>query len=350
MPPRRSSRSAFTLIELLVVIAIIAILVALLLPAVQQAREAARRTSCKNNLKQFGLALHNYHDTHTVLPIINTAPNGGSAISFGFSPHAQLLPYCEMGNLHSLVDFEIELGRARDGYMPDGLPTANSQIADVPISFFTCPSDDLPVVRPTEFTWGSNSATWTYAGVNYFMNVGSGVGSNVDYGSPTDGIAWVGCKVKFRDITDGLTNTVAFAETLMGPGDNPGTVTMQRAQKYSVNVGRDEADMDAAKATAAADPAAFVAAQTSFSGNRGSNWIGAFGSGGPSINGYLPPNSPIPDMGARALIATGPRSNHAGTVNVVLCDGSVRGISENIDISIQHNLFSRNDGEVLGEF
>jgi len=89
----------FTLIELLVVIAIIAILIALLLPAVQQAREAARRTQCKNNLKQLALAAHNYHDTHNSFPL-----NAGDSL-YGYSAQAQLLPFHEQGNLHDLIDF-----------------------------------------------------------------------------------------------------------------------------------------------------------------------------------------------------------------------------------------------------
>ncbi len=93
---RRRSQG-FTLIELLVVIAIIAILIALLLPAVQQAREAARRTQCKNNLKQLGLAMHNYEGTHSVLPLISFNHQG-------FSPQAQILPFIEQGNLHSLIN------------------------------------------------------------------------------------------------------------------------------------------------------------------------------------------------------------------------------------------------------
>src|ERR1700709_2477916 len=93
----RNRRTGFTLIELLVVIAIIAVLIALLLPAVQQAREAARRSQCKNNLKQLGLAMHNYHDTYKVFP---TASGGN-----GFSPHARILPYVDQAPLYGTLNF-----------------------------------------------------------------------------------------------------------------------------------------------------------------------------------------------------------------------------------------------------
>src|SRR5436190_7695238 len=99
---RLRKRRAFTLIELLVVIAIIAVLIALLLPAVQQAREAARRSQCKNNLKQFGLAMHNYHDTYKVFP----SASGGN----GFSPHARILPYMDQAPLYNTLNFQTPTG------------------------------------------------------------------------------------------------------------------------------------------------------------------------------------------------------------------------------------------------
>ena len=137
----------FTLIELLVVIAIIAILIALLLPAVQQAREAARRTQCKNNLKQLGLAIHNYHDTHGCIPIADV--NGTST---PISAHARLLPYIEQDNLYRLVDFNVPYNHVN-----------NDLARNTELQGFRCPSD--PTKLPASIG-GRN---------NYYWNAGSGI-------------------------------------------------------------------------------------------------------------------------------------------------------------------------------
>jgi len=162
-------RKAFTLIELLVVIAIIAILVALLLPAVQQAREAARRSSCKNNLKQIGLALHNYHDVHNVYPLNNdsTRKGGNTATSWV----TMSLPYMEQAPLYDRVDFTTQSGHY-------GLDNASAKIVRVqPIDTLMCPSNPQPKV----FTgaaiydgsgWNGNSRNMNGARTDYVGNMG----------------------------------------------------------------------------------------------------------------------------------------------------------------------------------
>jgi len=174
----------FTLIELLVVIAIIAILVALLLPAVQQAREAARRSSCKNNLKQLGLALHNYHDTHKLFP-----PGGISSNNIG--TFAFILPFMEQSAAYDLWDFDVNQSHANND---DG----NAVIVD---GYF-CPSRP----RPSRARSSDGESYGDYAGSTGTGHINS-----------TDHDEWVGMfnrdsNTKMRDITDGTSNTIAMGE------------------------------------------------------------------------------------------------------------------------------------------
>lgn len=186
----------FTLIELLVVIAIIAILIALLLPAVQQAREAARRTQCKKNLKQLGLGLHNYHDVHRCFPF------GHEGTTKSFSAFSMLLPYLEQANVYNQIDFNVPVSHANN---------AVPLLTELPA--FRCPSDlanALPAI---------GGAT------NYFANKGAGVlwghptGPNAIF-QPQNGVMYNGSKVRMADITDGSSNTAAMCERLLADGNN----------------------------------------------------------------------------------------------------------------------------------
>ncbi|MEQ9406541.1 MAG: DUF1559 domain-containing protein [Fuerstiella sp.] len=192
------TRPGFTLIELLVVIAIIAILIALLLPAVQQAREAARRTQCRNNLKQLVLAAHNYHDTH------NSFPLNASDSLYGYSAQAQLLPFHERASLHALIDFNqpAQVGVA---WNPAMNPAIQS-VASRPLNVLLCPSEP-----GDPFYVDGNGDTW--AGGSYLLNGGSGQATQY-CSSGNDGLFWRGSRTKFRDITDGTSNTVFMAEAI----------------------------------------------------------------------------------------------------------------------------------------
>jgi len=237
--PRRRPRLSFgfTLVELLVVIAIIGILVGLLLPAVQSAREAARRMSCSNNLKQISLALHNYHSTY------NRFPGIGDAIDNGWSVQAQLLPYAEQSGLYDIVHFEAGLGRAASS---EGFNPPNDQAAASVVSFFVCPSDDVPAKKMVTYSRGANTYLWEHAGLSYAVNVGSGTGDHVDYGTRTDGMFWVDSRTSFRDILDGTSSTIAFAETLMGIGNDQSEVVFPQAGKFIARgSGRNVSDMTA---------------------------------------------------------------------------------------------------------
>ncbi len=190
----------FTLIELLVVIAIIAVLIALLLPAVQQAREAARRAQCKNNLKQIGLALHNYESSHSSLP------PGRVGFPMTFSSLAAIQPYMDGGALYNLIDFN----KAPTYAEPPVAPYSQNVIAAMTIvPTFLCPSD-FGVVQ-------GNS----YAPTNYVACTGSGANTAARYIRRGDGVMMdvkLGGLTRFRDITDGMSSTVAFSEHTLGNG------------------------------------------------------------------------------------------------------------------------------------
>ena len=184
----RSRRRAFTLIELLVVIAIIAVLIALLLPAVQQAREAARRSQCKNSLKQLGLALHNYHDTYGMF----TYRAGGTATNtFRLSGTIGLLPYLDQAPLFNRI-------AAGDATNPPGgpAPWTTNWVWNVSIPVLHCASD--PYNKPTGTT-------------NYMFNVGDTITSNMNAREVRGLFAYLHC-YRLRDVVDGASNTIAMSE------------------------------------------------------------------------------------------------------------------------------------------
>ena len=321
----QTRRHAFTLIELLVVIAIIAILIALLLPAVQQAREAARRTQCKNNLKQLGLALHNYHDTH------RSFPNQAATSLYGYSAIAQILPYIDQGNLYNAMDFTqpLQVGLP---WRPQVNPAA-ADIVKRPLVVLLCPSESGNPIYTD-----ANGAEW--AGSNYLVNGGSGLTRNY-CSSENDGLFWRGSKTRFRDITDGSSNTAFLAETLFG-NRGPDTTTLLDPQRQLKRI--------SGGPPCGIDSDAMIAMPASrYEGRRSGAW--SLSTGYHSlVHGYLPPNSDIPDHTHHGEVLSGPRSQHTGGVQISLCDGSVRFLSENIDIQTLHDLFARNDGNVIGEF
>ena len=227
---RRIPRRAFTLIELLVVIAIIAILIALLLPAVQQAREAARRTQCRNNLKQLGLALHNYHDAFLTFPpgTVSVNPSqtvsicGASATSTGVDVLGEaagaaggqgsswivhILPYLDQGNMYTQWDF-------------DQTVLANRAVAERNVPMFYCPSRRSEVRDPAIMfqNWqsGGNDYGGCIGGCNGFHNCGNRetwtAAGGRRPGSDCKGVFRVNSRTRFRDITDGSTNTLMTGE------------------------------------------------------------------------------------------------------------------------------------------
>lgn len=226
---RNGSRRGFTLIELLVVIAIIAVLIALLLPAVQQAREAARRSQCKNNIKQLGLAFHNYHDVYNTLPpgwvsANYQVPAGETTI---WSWGAFLLPYLDQAPLYNTVSpgtRRIDQNLALGG--------ANAAALTSPLPVFSCPSDVGPALNNFDASLGdavtgpdfatynryvtNGSANVAIAKSNYVISADTGDSNTpavlaATYGPPL-GVGWGDSKVGIRDITDGTSNTILVGE------------------------------------------------------------------------------------------------------------------------------------------
>ncbi len=322
------TRPGFTLVELLVVIAIIGILIALLLPAVQAAREAARRSQCRNNLRQIGLALHNYLSTVGTLPPVSILPRGSTFEPW--SAHARLLPFLEQAQLANLVDWNVEAEF-----------TANPLAARTRVSTYICPSEinDRPRQTPT----------LTHYPLNYGFNEGSWFIYDPVRGDCGDGAFGPNRAFRAADIKDGLSNTLAAAE-----------VKAYQPNLWDTNLPN----------ALEVDPPANVAALSGYFGgtfdtNGHTEWV----EGDVHESGFTTtctPNTVVPYMHlatglsydvdltsmrdgesitAPTYAAVTARSYHAKQVNVLLLDGSARGISDTIALSVWRALGTRGGGE-----
>lgn len=359
-PPRR----AFTLVELLVVIAIIGMLIALLLPAVQAARGAARRAQCKNHLKQIALAMQNYESVYRKFPM-------GGTQDADFSVQARLLPYIEQVNLQNLLDFAQP---AFSGSWSGKVPNPRfAEAFETVVPTFLCPSDPAP--SQTTVTVSGN--TYVYGGLSYMVSFGSGKGTNNDFRWRTDGVVFEHSAVGFQDFVDGTSNTVIFSETVRSVGDDvilPPGATPPFPYQFTLNgssgLSPGKQSMPGLLATGAPwtsyvndsgmisnpDLEAIWHNFTSWRGGaspalrgRGISWAfsGAINS---MTNGYLTPNSRVPDIVTHWTGYFAPRSYHSGGAHAALGDGSVRFLADSIDADTHRALHSCNGGEVIAEF
>ncbi len=312
MTTSRTTRG-FTLIELLVVIAIIAILIALLLPAVQQAREAARRSQCKNNLKQIALAMHNYHDVYNALPIgaSGTVPGRGWGNGRdGWSWLARILPQIEQGNVYDGLN---NLTQAINGG-----PTAGGALRRGHLAAHLCPSDSTAFEE-------EGIADWQSPLHNYVACFGRTEFDASNYGiistGNNRGMFEIDRSVRFADCTDGLTNTAMVSETI-----TPEIVNIWGS------VGRTTVSMGAGFTT-------YITPNSS--GNDRSNRCYT------QLGGGLPNRcTDLGDDDWRDNIHAA-RSLHPGGVQVAMGDGSARFVSENVDRTLWQNIGTRSNGEVV---
>ena len=370
----RHRRRGFTLIELLVVIAIIAVLIALLLPAVQMAREAARRTQCRNNLKQIGLALHNYHDTYNLfppneswfadttwqsnqgLPDTSMGGPGGLPGSGWFSTKVFLLPYLDQNPMYNAINLKQPEHHA---YAWDrNRNNANYTVALSPIEVFLCPSDQC---KPPGWLAGS--------GTNYTMSNGVTdplpAQNQWDGATPNNGILYspmvrwtpqATVSLGIRDVIDGTANTAAYSEWVKG--DERGPNTNQWPNIGSVEpkslmygwIGNAGGNSLFERAKLTADACEYgVPNNLDRWWEKGCSWSWGFLSTSDGYSHNNTPNKRSCWIGADWVpgqnMWTASSMHAGGGVNVLMCDGQVRWVSDNVDYTVWMSIGTRNGQE-----
>jgi prepilin-type N-terminal cleavage/methylation domain-containing protein/prepilin-type processing-associated H-X9-DG protein len=357
---QQASRRGFTLIELLVVIAIIAVLIALLLPAVQAAREAARRAQCVNNLKQIGLALHNYHS------VVNALPWGAGPWGWNdWSTHVLLLPYMEQTNLFNAINFGNGFADNAQGF------NNNTTAVYRQVGGFLCPSDTdrLSTAQghnnymgnagsaPSSFYgWnGTIGAQGQFGGIFCFVGVDCGGGVPPCVG--TNGQSGWWCS--FRDITDGLSNTAAFSERVKGIFSNNTTlydVNVPSASFVNIPGVANDNKADAQPGPFYQNCRSFVVPKNPTSAmldnqdSSGARWDVGYAPDTRYVH-VMPPNNPIQcgsdndDAGRQS--GYGASSRHSGGVNTLMADGSVRFVKSTVNNQAYWAVGTRANNEVI---
>lgn len=370
--PSRITRNAFTLVELLVVITIIGILVSLLLPAVQNARESARRMQCSNHMKQIGLAIHNYHSTHRCVPTTTTGPDtsGGACGSGFYSWLAMILPMVEQDNLYDRIDFGWSLSdhcnyvQSSDYLNYDIAPNhPNAQAARTLVETYLCPTDPAGVVQLHDN--GEQLAPGSYAGNVGWPKQSYWPGDNrplerqngvFGLWNPADPDPWQVPWVKFRDITDGLSSTAAVAERKISS-----VFIAQSPFGGSYVIGDPDENMQSFCGSAISPRSlerwvpycgSVTHGDAGYVEKHGHAWISGWTL---AANTYMH----VMPIGERNCHVTGgegignnlvtPGSYHPGGIHVLMADGSVSFRSESIDLQLWWAMGSGNGGEVLAQ-
>jgi prepilin-type N-terminal cleavage/methylation domain-containing protein/prepilin-type processing-associated H-X9-DG protein len=333
------NRRGFTLIELLVVIAIIAVLIALLLPAVQAAREAGRRMSCVNNLKQIGLALHNYHQTYDVFPMgssKNLQNVGVYAAAHGLSAHAQMLGFLGENALYNALNFSWGMASGATA------GPIQSTVYNSRVKTFLCPSDSNAGVT------NLNSYNDCFGTTTYIATTQTTTGST--------GLFTYWQSYGVRDCIDGLTNTIAFSEALVGDGSSnynrAGGLAQLSSLPATVQVLDASTSWTAVQAGLKVCNSTWAARSGKLNQGRGNYWI--HGTEAQTMfNTVVPPNSKDYPWGWCSSQAIGDaeycaaNSNHPGGVNTLMGDGSVRFLKDSINLPTYWALGTRARNEIV---
>lgn len=337
----------FTLIELLVVIAIIAALIALLLPAVQAAREASRRAQCSNNLKQIGLAIHNYLSTFQVLPFGKGGGYDvvlpGTPVYARWSAQSQLLMYIEQGNLFNSINFDLPPetpGMAGDiAFMPAYQNPArqNSTSSRQQVATFLCPSDGPALAEwPGAISYLGNQHTWA-------CDLSETNPCTVSPNEVNRGLFYFRSKVALAEVTDGLSNTVFFSEKIRGTGTRDGNARSDQLVIPAVTSldATFQACNDASPLTA-----------TRLTSRQGMSWVmGEMCC--TTFNHVNVPNTHtcagvgFPGNMANMPMQIPPSSRHPGGVNAMMGDGGVRFIKDTVNLTTWRSIGTRNGGEAV---
>ena len=297
-------------------IAIIAVLIALLLPAVQQAREAARRTQCRNNLKQLGLALHNYHGSFQCFPF------GQEDSAKSYSAISQLLPYFDQAPLYGLINFSLPYS------------DASNQTARM---------TELPALRCTSDA--TNNLSGQGGATNYMANKGSGViwldasGPNTGF-PPQTGVMYYQSVVRIGDILDGASNTAAFSERMLADGNNG--IVSPLADVFFSPAAPNTPD----EAVTMCNAVDITNLANQFPLFMGAPWM----HGQHTYQHINVPNSRSCGFFTVLRANMPPSSRHVGGVNLQMCDGSVRFVSENVDRVVWRGVGTRAGGEIVSDF